>query len=274
MSSTLSTQAIVTGGRAPSDPGPFGNTGLFRNTVRAELRRALQGRQLVSLAVGALALCLLTSYSLAAKAQSGGSADGAATLTEGQARSWMMTFLLAGIFGSMLFTRDARTGALTRSILMGSRAVVFGAKVLVSAVAGLGFGVFAAVMAWGTTVAVDGALGVRYLWTTEATLIVLGVVACCVLAAVFGFFVGVLLRSGTVTLLVLLLQTLLVDPGLQRIWPDGAKYLFTIALSSIYRDVLPGILPLAAGAAVAAGWLAVLGVLAWARFSRKDVTTS
>ncbi len=94
------------------------------------------------------------------------------------------------------------------------------------------------------------------------------------LASVFGFFVGVLARNSTLTLLILLLQTLLLDPGLQRIWPDVAKYLFTIALSSIYRDVLPDILPLAAGAAVAGAWIVVLGAIAWTSFSRKDITTS
>jgi ABC-2 type transport system permease protein len=250
-----------------SGPGPFSRT------LRAELQRAVQGRQLASLAIGAVVLCLITSYALAAQAQAGTSTQTAALLTEGQVRSWMMTFLLAGIFGSMLFTRDVRTGALTRSVLTSSRGLVFGAKVVVSAVAGLGFGALAAVMAWGTTYGIDTALGVPFAWTTEATEIVLGIVVCCVLAAVFGFFVGVVVRSGTVALLVLLLQTLLVDPGLQRIWPDVAKYLFTIALSSVYRDVLPDILPLAAGAAVAVAWVVVLGAVAWTRFNRKDVTT-
>jgi hypothetical protein len=268
MSSIVSKPVAFTAALPRSGPGRFGRT------VRAELRQAVQGRQLMSLAIGAVALCLLTSYALAAKVQSGASAQSAAELTEGQVRSWMMTFLLAGIFGSMLFTRDVRTGALTRSILMSSRGVVFGAKVVVSAVAGLGFGALAAVLALGTTYGVNTGLGVPFEWTAEATKIALGIVVCCVLAAVFGFFVGVLVRSGTVALLLLLLQTLLLDPGLQRIWPDVAKYLFTVALSSVYRDVLPHILPLAAGAAVAVAWVVVLGALAWTNFSRKDVPTS
>jgi len=242
--------------------------------LRAELRRALQGRQLLSLAIGAAVLCLITSYALAAQMQSGSSTQSPAELTEGQVRSWMMTFLLAGIFGSMLFTRDARTGALTRAVLISSRGTVFGAKIVVSALAGLGFGALAAVLAVSTTYGIDIALGVPHVWTAEATAIVTGIVVCCVLAAVFGFFVGVLARNGTLTLLILLLQTLLVDPGLQRIWPNVAKFLFTIALSSVYRDVLPDLLPLAAGAAVAVVWVLVLGGLAWVRFSRKDVVTS
>ncbi len=269
MSNTTSTPVTFS---ATAPPGP--TRGRFGRVVRAELWRARQGRQLISLAIGAVVLCLLTSYALAAQVQSGSSTQGPAELTEGQARSWMMTFLLAGIFGSMLFTRDARTGALTRSILMSGRRTVFGAKVVASAVAGLGFGVLAAVMALGTTYGVNSGLGVPFSWTAEATKIVLGIVVCCVLASVFGFFVGVLARSGTIALLLLLLQTLLVDPGLQRIWPDFAKYLFTVALSSVYRDVLPDILPLAAGAAVAVAWVAVLGAVAWTSFSRKDVTIS
>jgi ABC-2 type transport system permease protein len=256
--------------RAPTTSG----SGLLARTLRAELLRARQGRQLVSLALGAIVLCLITSYALAAGVQSGASPQSAAELTEGQVRAWMMTFLLAAIFGSMVFTRDVGTGALTRSVLSGSRASVFAAKVIVSAVAGLGYGVLAAVMSFVTTYAVNAGLGVPFEWTREATLIAVGITACCVLAAVFGLFVGMLARSGAVALIVLLLQTLLVEPGLQRIAPDAAKYLFTIALSSVYRDVLPHLLPLALGALVAVAWIAVLGVLAWLRFVRKDVRTS
>lgn len=249
-------------------------TGQLGRAVRAEFLRARQGRQLASLAAGAIVLCLLTSYALAAQVQSDGAAQSAAELTEGQVRAWMMTFLLAGIFGSMVFTRDVGTGALTRSVLLGSRGTVFGAKVIVSAVAGLGYGVLAAVMSFVTTYAINAGLDVPFEWTREATLIALGIVACCVLASIFGLFVGMLARSGTVALIVLLLQTLLVDPGLQRIAPDVAKFLFTIALSSIYRDVLPDLLPLALGALVAIAWVVGLGFLAWTRFTRKDVKTS
>lgn len=249
-------------------------SGLFARTLRAELLRARQGRQLVNLAIGAIVLCLITSYALAAAVQSGGSTQSAAELTEGQVRAWMMTFLLAAIFGSMVFTRDVASGALTRSVLLGSRGSVFGAKVAVSALAGLGYGLLAAVMSFATTYAVNAGLGVPFDWTGEATLIALGIIACCVLAAVFGLFVGMLSRSGAVALIVLLLQTLLVEPGLQRIAPDVAKHLFTIALSSVYRDVLPNLLPLAIGALVAVAWVAGLGFLAWTRFVRKDVRTS
>lgn len=267
MSSPTLTGADV---RAQAPP----ETGLLARTLRAELLRARQGRQLVNLALGAIVLCLITSYALAAKVQSGASTQGAAELTEGQVRSWMMTFLLAAIFGSMVFTRDVGTGALTRSVLFGSRGSVFGAKIVVSAVAGLAYGILAAVMSYVTTYAVNTGLGVPFEWTGEATLIAVGILACCVLASVFGLFVGMLARSGAVALIILLLQTLLVEPGLQRIAPDVAKYLFTIALSSVYRDVLPGLLPLAAGALVAIAWVAGLGFLAWTRFVRKDVRTS
>ena len=240
--------------------------------LRAELRRAVQGRQLALFASGAVFLCLVTGYSLAVGAKDTAlTAAAAGTLVESQARSWMMTFLFAGLFASMVFTRDLGTGALTRSVLTASRRAVFTAKATVAALVGAAFGLGAAALAIGSTYAMNTALSVPFVWTEEATLIVLGIGACCVLAALFGLFVGMLTRHATGALMLLLVQTLLLEPGLQRLAPDVAKYLFTISLSSIYRDVLPNLLSVPLAWAVALGWVVVAGGAAWSAFSTKDI---
>ncbi len=240
--------------------------------LRAEARRALQGRQLRLFAGGAVVMCLVTSYALAVGAgDSQLTTDAAAELVEEQVRSWMMTFLFAALFASMVFTRDLGTGALTRSVLTASRRQVFIAKTVVAAGAGAVFGIGAVALAWVTTLGMNSALGLPIVWTAESTQILLGVASCCVLASVFGLFVGIATRHATGALMILLVQALLLEPGLQRLAPDVASYLFTISLSAIYHDVLPGLLALPVAWAVAIGWVVGAGSLAWVSFRTKDI---
>lgn len=62
-----------------------------------------------------------------------------------------------------------------------------------------------------------------------------------------------------------------VEPAIQRLVPDVAQFLFTIALSSVYRDGKPDLLPVGAALGVCAVWIAGLGLAARTSFFRRDV---
>lgn len=242
------------------------------NMIRAESLRARQGKNWKVLLITGTALCLLASYGVAAAAKT--TPMPPHVLTESMARSWMMMYLLAAIFGSQIFTRELQTGAVARGVLIAGRAKVLQAKAVVVAVSGLIFGLVAAVLAYATTFGITKALNLPFEWTREATLIVTGIVACNVLAALMGIFVGFITRNANGALGLLCIMTLLVEPGLQRLFPTQAQYLFTIALSALYRDVNTPLLTVPVAAIVAAAWLALAGFFAVTLFRDRDVVGS
>ncbi|PID97206.1 MAG: ABC transporter permease [Actinomycetales bacterium] len=187
-------------------------------------------------------------------------------------RSWMTVFLFAGIFAALLYTRDAGSGGLARSVLAaGSRQRLFAVKMAAATIVGLGFGVLAVVGAVGSTFGLARWQQVDIEWTSEVTWTALGVFLTCPLAALFGLAVGMIVRNTAGAIGVLLVTTLLLEPGLQRLAPEQAKYLFTIALSGVYRDH-GQVLSMASGAITAGLWIAVLAIVARYRLMTRDVT--
>ncbi|MFI5765326.1 MULTISPECIES: ABC transporter permease [unclassified Streptomyces] len=230
----------------------------MRNLIAGETRKALTGRAWWALPLAGAWLCLITTFGYV----SGGEkaiADGSTSLAVGQdvARSWMMMFLLAAVFGAVHVTRDYASGTMVRSALLaGSRSRLFGAKLAVSTAAGAVFGLIAAALGAVSVYLGPLPFGLEAAADGETALILVGVFACCTLAAPWGALIGWIVRNQTGAVATLIGLTLLVDPGLQRLVPEVSKYLLTIAMSSVYRDVKPDLLSLPWAYAVIAAWLA------------------
>ncbi|MDX3854084.1 ABC transporter permease [Streptomyces sp. AK02-01A] len=230
----------------------------MRNLIAGEARKALTGRAWWYLPLAGAWLCLITTFGYVSEGEKA-IASGSTALAVGQdvARAWMMMFLLSSVFGAVAVTRDYASGTMIRSMLLaGSRSRLFGAKLVVATAAGAVFGLFAVVL--GTASVFLGPLpfGLEAAADGETALILAGVFVCCLLAAPWGALVGWIVRSQTGAVATLLALTLAVDPGLQRLVPDAAKFLLTIAMSSVYRDVKPDLLSLPWAYAVIAAWLA------------------
>lgn len=242
--------------------------------ISAELLKVRTGRTWWYLAAAGVAMCLLTSYGYAVDGRDQLAQGGITTgeITANIARSWMMMFLFAGILGALSVVREYGGRTITRTALLaGSRSRVFAAKTTAGAAIGLAFGALAAVGAVLSPLAIMSTLGLTASWSTATTWVVVGVVACNVLAALWGGFLGWIIRNPIGAVATVVCLTLLVDPGLQRLVPEVAKFLFTIALSSLYGDEKPVLLGVWAAAACALVWLGVAGFSASRLFAARDI---
>lgn len=239
--------------------------------LRTEWLKLVTGRMWWILLASGTLMSGITSYGYAVAGDEAGTA--AAVVTADVVRAWMMMFLFSAIFAAVVHTRDVGSGALARTVIVsgGNRPRVFWTKVAGAAVAGTGFGTLAAVLSLASVLLFVPLAGIPIAWTGDAILSVVGVFACSVLAAVFGLFVGMVLRNGAAASAALLLMTLLLDPGLQRLVPGGAKYLFTIALSAVYRDPKPQLLSMWGGALIATAWIVAIGLIGQRLFYTRDV---
>lgn len=255
----------------------------LRDLLAVEWMKVRLARSWWILLLAGLTMSLVTSYGYAVEGRnnlellaSGQGAPGwsgsVATVTSEVSRAWMMMFLFAGILGALTVSREFGNRTLGRSVLLlGSRRSLFQSKLAVAGLIGGGFGLVAAIGATVTPLAMMSPLGLDPVWTSDTTWTVVGVFACNVFAALAGVFVGWLITNPIGAITVVVGLTLLLDPGLQRLVPEAAKFLFTIALSSIYRDDKPELLGIVPAVLVVLAWLAVIGLLARRAVLRRDV---
>lgn len=245
----------------------------MRELLRAESLKARTGSLLPLLLAGGLLLGTVSALGFARIGDQlvAAGQSSPATVTDDVVRAYMVTFLFAALAGAALVTRDTATGALARAVLEHDRRRVFRAKVLVAGTVGLGFGVVTAVVATIAPWALLAGTPVPVTWTPDTTAIVVGVLACNVAAALWGSALGWLIRNQIAAVGTVLTITLLIDPGLQRLLPTGSGYLFTIALSSIYRDTRPDLLAVPLALLVVLAWLGVLSWLSRRLFLKQDL---
>ncbi|OEJ26164.1 hypothetical protein AR457_18455 [Streptomyces agglomeratus] len=247
----------------------------MRDLITAEWRKATTGRTWWILAGLGVLMSLTSGFGFASQGDAAittGAASPSA-VTDDVVRAWMMTFLFSSLFGALLVTREYASGSITRSVLLsGTRGRLFAAKLTVATLSGVLYGLLAAALAALCAYATLNHFGHSPEWTTETTLIALGVLACNVLAAAWGAFLGWIVRHQTATVVLLMALTLLVDPGVQQLAPDVAKFLLTIAMSSVYRDAKPDLLSVPVALLVIGGWLTAAGFAARKLLFTRDVT--
>lgn len=237
---------------------------------RGEMRKAARSVSLVLLAWFALVMSGVTAYGYAVIGADTGEAP--ELVVDDVVRAWMMTFLFSGIFAALYIGREFDSRVINRTLLLtGTRARVLTTKLAVTTLSGVFFALLAGIGAVASALILPALVGLDTAWSDEVTWTLLGVMACCVLSAWWGGAIALCVRRQIVAVLVVVGFCLLIDPGLQRIWPDAANGLFTIALSSLYLDPKPDLLPVPAAALVAIAWvLAPAAFGAW-RFLRKDL---
>lgn len=242
----------------------------FAGVFRAELMKALRGRAIVLLAWFAIVLSGVTAYGYASIGAETG--QDPAVVVDDIVRAWMMVLLFSGVFCAMYTAREFDSRVINRTVLLaGTRQRVLAAKLGVTAVVGTCFGVLAALGAGVSAIVFPLTMGEQPAWSAEATLTVIGVIACCILSALWGAGLGLAVRHQLAAILIVVGVTLLIDPGAQRIWPEASNGLFTIALSSIYLDPKPELLAVPLATLIALAWVAAaIGAGCW-RFLRRDL---
>jgi ABC-2 type transport system permease protein len=177
--------------------------------------------------------------------------------------------LFAGLAGALAITAETRYGTIRATFLVTpSRGPVIAAKLAVSALAGIVFGLFAeALMAGATTVALS-ARGIDIRLTSGDYLQLLaGGTAAAALWATIGLGVGALVRNQVATLVGLCAWMLLVENLLLPFVPDAGRFTPGAAGLALAGSIAEKLLPpapatlalvLYAAAASAGGWLATL----------------
>ncbi|MFD7028523.1 ABC transporter permease [Streptomyces sp. NPDC059917] len=246
----------------------------MRNVLAGEWMKAWTGRSWLILLSAGIFMSLLTCFGYASSGdqQIALGRSTAAAVTDDMAQAWMMTFLMAAVFGAILVTREYTSGAVARSVLLsGGRLRLLSAKALVATAVGLLNGLLAAGLAFLCASTLPGHFGYDGDWTGHTTRIVLGVVAVNVIAAPWGVLLGWIIRHQLAAVVTVIGLTLLVEPGLQQIVPEVAAYLPTIAMSSVYLDGKPELLSVPLALLVLAGWLAAAAVAARQSLLSRDV---
>ncbi|HEY8979827.1 MAG TPA: ABC transporter permease [Streptomyces sp.] len=243
---------------------------LVRHT-QAELLKAGSGRAMLGALVGGFLWCALTGYGYYTEGRADAAAVASGAVTDDIVRAWMMMLLFSAISCALVVTRDFAQGTAARTVLLyGGRAEVFRAKLAAALLISTGFALTATAGA-AVNVLLASSGGTDLAWTAETTKTLLGVGGCVLLAGPWGLMAGWIVRKQTLTVLAIVILVVGVEPAVQRLVPEAAQFLFTIALSSVYRDHRPDLLPVGAAVGVCLLWIVLFGVIARTRFLRKDV---
>lgn len=244
---------------------------VLRHT-RAELLKITTGRALLGTLIGGVLWSALTGYGYYTQG-----IENLAAMTPGEisadvVRAWMMMLLFSAITCALIVTRDVSDGTLSRSVLSyGGKSPVFLAKLLAALCVSTLFALTAVAGAAANYALVAGSSDTALPWGQENTKILLGVFACVVLAGAWGLMAGWLVRNQTLAVLAIVVLVVGIEPAVQSFLPKAAQFLFTIALSSIYRDPKPDLLSIGAAFAVALLWVAILALAARVALRRRDV---
>jgi ABC-2 type transport system permease protein len=244
--------------------------------LRAELLRAASGRTLTTLATIAVvlnALAVVGNGSSKIDALQAGQMSAAAVSHELLGLGFG-ALLFATLFGAFLTTGEFRHGSIARSLTLSRRCErLMSAKAGAAVVAGLLFGVLGAGSALVTTAIVMSANDASLVLDRESVLVLTGVVAVCVLSALWGTLLGWIVRAQLPTLIGIMAWTLIAEGAIISLAPEVGRFLPGGAQSSIVRDFDTGD-PLSTplGYLLFAGWIAAACALAVSLMRRRDVT--
>ena len=177
--------------------------------------------------------------------------------------------LFAGMVGAMAITSEIRYGTVRPTfVITPRRGPVLAAKLAVSALAGLVFGLVAEGLMAGAATGALSARGIAlHLVGGDYTKLLVGGTAAAALWAMIGLGLGALIRNQVATLVglcawMLLIETLLLGfvPGAGRFAPGAAGEALTGKIADKLLAPGPGalLLILYAAALAAAGWIATL----------------
>lgn len=245
------------------------------NAVIAEVRKVFAGQLwwaflLVGVGLSAITIVAITPDHVTA-VQSGAGTVRAAL--DDATRYWMTVYLACGCLVAYLIAGEFTDGQMQRSVLLHrlSRGAVLGSKFAAALVVSAAFGLVAALLAWFTPPLVLPLFGLNVAGTGVDLEIVAGVFGVNLLAGVWGFALGVLLRNPVVAVGLFAVQTLLLETYGAKALPEVGQYLLTSALGSLYKD--PSVLSMAVLPAlgIALAWVGAATVGAVGTFRARDV---
>jgi len=244
--------------------------------LRAELLRAASGRAFATLAAIAVilnALSIVGNASTKLDAMRAGQTSAAGVSHELLGLGFG-ALLFATLFGAVMTTGEFRHGSIARSLSLARRSErLIAAKAGAALAAGAIFGVLGAGSALVTTAIVLSANDASLVLDRESMLVITGVVAVCVLSALWGSALGWIVRSQVPTLIGIMAWTLIAEGAIISLAPEVGRFLPGGAQSSIVRDFDTGD-PLSTplGYLLFAAWIAAAATLAVSLMRRRDVT--
>ncbi|PID98573.1 MAG: hypothetical protein CSA83_00555 [Actinomycetales bacterium] len=243
--------------------------------VLAEARRMLAGRMWWILLLTGVALAMLIVVSLlgehsTAIVAGSGSPHAAA---DDATRYWMIGYLLCALMAALAISTEFQDGQIKRSVLL-QRAdrsrvvwVKLGGVLIVSVV----FGVVAVIGAVISPLTLPGLFGISSEGVSVDWQIVGGIFLINILAAGWGFAIGMLFRSPVLSVVFILVQTLLIETYGAKAVPAVGKYLLTSVFGSLYKDPGPLSMDMLPALAIACAWVIAAIVFAAALFRRRDI---
>lgn len=246
----------------------------MRSTL-AEIRKVFAGQTWWAfMAVGVL-LCVMTVVAItpdhAAAVRAG--TESVRLALDDATRYWMTLYLAAGCLIAYLVADEFRDGQMQRSVLLQrlSRARVLGTKFAAAIVVAALFGVVAAALAWVTPPLVVSAFGMDPTGYSVDLEIVAGVFGTNVLAGVWGFALGVLLRNAAVAVVVFVVQTVGLETYGAKALPEVGQYMFTSALGSLYKAISPCTMAILPALGIALAWVTAAMLASVITFRVRDV---
>jgi ABC-2 type transport system permease protein len=178
--------------------------------------------------------------------------------------------LFAALVGAMAITAEIRYGTIRPTFLVTPRrGPVIAAKLIVSALAGLIFGLVAEALMAGTTTAALSARGIdNQLSSGDYLQLLAGGTAAAALWATIGLGVGALIRNQVATLVGLCAWILLIE-NLLLLLPGAARY--APGASGLALAGRPGEGPAAVGALLLVLYAAGASTAGWLGTLRRDV---
>ena len=240
--------------------------------LRAELLKQRSTQTTLFLFLGMVGLVALASalHVLAPSASSLASRNHQLQVFEVGTRIGM---LFAALVGAMAITAEIRYGTIRPTFLVTpSRAPVLAAKLAVSALAGILFGLLSeALMAGATTIAL-AARGIdNQLTSGDYLQLLAGGTAAAALWAMIGLGVGALVRNQVATLVGLCAWMLLVENLLLPFVPDAGRFTPGAAGLAVAGSLADKLLAPAPAALALLVYAAALSVAGWLATLRRDV---
>lgn len=242
--------------------------------LRADLLQLRATRTAAILVVVGLGILVLSNVGLAQAAGKDGSSSEVATLD--LVRNGFSLSLFAALFGALFTAGQLATGEGARAWLARpSWSHQPASRATASALVGLAYGIVGAAAATASAVLLLPGQDLTFVFDGSAAGAVAGVVAVNVAAGVWGAVVGTLVLRPALAVGVIVLQMLILEPGLVRIWDTPFQYLLGNAMGGVYGDDQPYSLPSpGVGVAVMLAWLVVGCAVALRVRTRRDVPMS
>jgi ABC-2 type transport system permease protein len=181
--------------------------------------------------------------------------------------------LVAAFFGLLAVTSEFRFGTIRPTLVAEPRRhVVVAAKVVASALAGLGLGLLGAALSFGVGGIVFAARGIDWtLGDRHATYVVVGTLLSAALWAALGVGLGALVRHQVGAIVILIAWTAVLESIVFGFVPSVGRYLPGQASSALTDATQSHLLSIGAGGVVFAGWTLAIAAAAAVRTERTDV---